>query len=368
MGLAQFRLFLLLLSGDVETNPGPPKRGPPGGRPKEPTKEEQMKALQDKVQAYEDKIDCLEKDVAAHKEEISGLKSTVSGMTGFEAEVKEMKAKMESISDVYGDLQEKMHDVDKAIKNNLLFYGLVPEYLPEMASNLTLKIHNLFKFNLGISRQLSLSKVARLTTGPEIRGCRPVLVAFTNFQDREEVLSKSKLLKTANIYVSEDLSRKTRENRHELSKYMRFVKRKAPHKKCVIRYDKLYIDNQPYAFDEIEGKVVRYIPLGDEGTARALSPSRRTDSRQDRTESSLSRAVSTPQPTLARAESVHSVNGHPEPFLGGSSPSFGSSESLAPSDASSNLPTPQVAINLPHINEEQEQPNAEATEGQEETK
>ena len=27
-----------------------------------------------------------------------------------------------------------------------------------------------------------------------------------------------------------------------------------------------------------------------------------------------------------------------------------------------------MAINLPHINEEQEQPNAEATEGQEETK
>ena len=99
MGYTQLRLFLLLLSGDVETNPGPPKRGPPGGRPKEPTKEEQMKALLDKVwlncvgkrirlllamqvQAYEDKIDCLEKDVASHKEEISGLKSTVAGMTG----------------------------------------------------------------------------------------------------------------------------------------------------------------------------------------------------------------------------------------------------------------------------------------------
>ena len=51
-------------------------------------------------------------------------------------------------------------------------------------------------------------------------------------QDREEVLSKSKLLKTANIYVSEDLSRKTREHRNELFKYMRFVKRRAPNRKC----------------------------------------------------------------------------------------------------------------------------------------
>ena len=117
-------------------------------------------------------------------------------------------------------------------------------------------------------------------------------------KDREEVLSKSKLLKTANIYVSEDLSRKTREHRHELSKHMRFVRqlytfmmqvfieysfsqirRKAPDKKCVIRYDKLYIDNEPYTFDEIEGKVVRFIPIGGD---RALSPPRRADSRQDR--------------------------------------------------------------------------------------
>ena len=90
-------------------------------------------------------------------------------------------------------------------------------------------------------------QVSRLTTGPEIRGCRPVLVAFTHFKDREEVkragllgscfipwlsneqvLSKSKLLKSANIFVSEDLSRRTREQRAELTKHMRQVAQSAP--------------------------------------------------------------------------------------------------------------------------------------------
>ena len=33
----------------------------------------------------------------------------------FEAEVKSIKAKMESISGVYDDLNEKMHDVDKTM-------------------------------------------------------------------------------------------------------------------------------------------------------------------------------------------------------------------------------------------------------------
>ena len=43
-------LNFFFFSGDVETNPGPPKNkgGPPGGRPKEPTKEEVMTAMKQK--------------------------------------------------------------------------------------------------------------------------------------------------------------------------------------------------------------------------------------------------------------------------------------------------------------------------------
>lgn len=45
---------LLLLAGDVERNPGPPKAkgGPPTGKPKEPSKEEVMASLKDKDSAY----------------------------------------------------------------------------------------------------------------------------------------------------------------------------------------------------------------------------------------------------------------------------------------------------------------------------
>ena len=60
--------------------------------------------------------------------------------------------------------------------------------------------------------------------GPEVRGSRPVLVSFASYKDREEILSKSRLLKGTNIYITEDLSRKMREHRSELTKYMRQVK------------------------------------------------------------------------------------------------------------------------------------------------
>ncbi len=62
-----------------------------------------------------------------------------------------------------------------------------------------------------------------MLTGPEVRGSRPVLVNFASWKDREEVMAKSKLLRGTNIYVTEDLSRKIREHRNELNKFMREV-------------------------------------------------------------------------------------------------------------------------------------------------
>ena len=69
------------------------------------------------------------------------------------------------------------------------------------------------------------------------------------------------MLKKANIHVEEDLSKRTRENRTELRKFMRqvivikyfpifsFQVRKAnPEKNCFLQYDKLYIGKQVKSF------------------------------------------------------------------------------------------------------------------------
>ena len=36
------------------------------------------------------------------------------------------------------------------------------------------------------------------------------------------------------------------------------IRTKSPHRKCAIRYDKLYIDNVPYIYDDAQATVVRY--------------------------------------------------------------------------------------------------------------
>ncbi len=43
---------------------------------------------------------------------------------GVEEKIADILIKMEAITSVYDDLHEKIHEIDKTRKNNLLFYGI----------------------------------------------------------------------------------------------------------------------------------------------------------------------------------------------------------------------------------------------------
>ena len=49
-----------------------------------------------------------------------------------------------------------------------------------------------------------------------------------------------------------------RESQAELRRFMRAVKRNNPSASCFLHYDKLYIDNKAYVFNDQQGKVVEY--------------------------------------------------------------------------------------------------------------
>ena len=56
--------------------------------------------------------------------------------------------------------------------------------------------------------------------------------------------------------MTEDLSKKTREARLELRKFMREVKRKSPEKNCFMEQDKLFIDGKIFIFCQEKGQVL----------------------------------------------------------------------------------------------------------------
>ena len=72
MKLLRSMRLLLLLGGDVETNPGPPK-GSPAKRVKPPTEKEIMEG---RVTSHEERLDALEKLVKEQKVVISDLTKT----------------------------------------------------------------------------------------------------------------------------------------------------------------------------------------------------------------------------------------------------------------------------------------------------
>ena len=116
-----------------------------------------------------------------------------------------------------------MYEFEQSKKNNLILYGITTRH-PETSESLRTRVSTIFRDNLNIKRDLPVLRATRVQTGPEVRGCRPVLVTFETFKDRETVLRLAKVLKKANVIVTEDLSKRTRESRQELRKFMRQVR------------------------------------------------------------------------------------------------------------------------------------------------
>ena len=96
----------------------------------------------------------------------------------------------------------------------------------------------------------------RILTGSEVSGCRPVLVTFERFREREEVYKKAAMLRGTGLHISEDMTRQTKDKRNELRNFMRDLKRKNPSTKYYLAYDRLYVEDKCYVWSDAEKQVI----------------------------------------------------------------------------------------------------------------
>jgi len=85
------------------------------------------------------------------------------------------------------------------------------------------------------------------------------------------------MLKGSNLHMTETMSRQVRECRQELRKFMREVKREKPTAAITLQYDKLYVDNKCYVWNDFQGRVMEFAP-GEQGVDRLTIPSVRSHS------------------------------------------------------------------------------------------
>ena len=109
------------------------------------------------------------------------------------------------------------------------------------------------------------TKVARLWNGPSFRGLKPILVTFHLFKDKEDILRKSSLLRGSNIYLTEDYSRKVRRQREELLKFAKLIKSRQNGIRCLLQYDRLFVGNDVYLYNDIEQQVQKVLMKIPEG-------------------------------------------------------------------------------------------------------
>ena len=158
------------------------------------------------------------------------------------------------MSNVMENVLEKMYEFESQKKNNLIFYGVTGED-DESSVKLMNKVKEVIRGQLNIQRLMVVRRVSRMFTGPKVFGCRPVLVTFENFDDREDVLQSSLVsMGRSSVSVTEDLSQKTREARQELKRFVREVRKINPEKRCFVKYDKLFIDGKMFVYSEVEGR------------------------------------------------------------------------------------------------------------------
>lgn len=149
------------------------------------------------------------------------------------------------------ELREKTWELDTSTRNNLVFYGLKDD--EEGGSTAEWMVKELIRTQLRISRDTPFVKVTR--GQEEERGSKPITVQFEKYSDKTSVLQLARLLKGTNILISEDFPKRVRERRAHLIQFAKEVRKRRPDTRLNMHYDKLYVDNIAYVYNEETGEI-----------------------------------------------------------------------------------------------------------------
>ena len=100
------------------------------------------------------------------------------------------------------------------------------------------KVKKLLKAVLKIDRNIDIERAHRTGSKRNDRR-RTIVLKLLNFKDKEDILSKARLLKGTGIFVNEDFAKETREKRKLLWEEVK--KHRIEGKYAVIKYDRVFV-------------------------------------------------------------------------------------------------------------------------------
>jgi hypothetical protein len=246
-------ITILLTIGGVELNPGPK-----GGK----TIEDVLKKLES--------LDVIMEDITTVRNTMTRMNSSLSHM---QEEIKTLKSTCQRLESEKNHLERQMDRLESfSRRSNLLIYN-VPEDKNETWKQCEKLVVDIVTSRMRIKLTSDDIERAHRIGRPSNRS-RPIVVKFSNYKKKVELLSSISLLKGSNINITEDYTHRVRMIRNELKSYMLNARRDGEY--AALRYDRLLINGKTYSLEELKRRttesVCRFQDVGK--TSSDSSPDR----------------------------------------------------------------------------------------------
>uniref|UniRef100_A0A6M2CRQ2 Putative endonuclease-reverse transcriptase n=1 Tax=Rhipicephalus microplus TaxID=6941 RepID=A0A6M2CRQ2_RHIMP len=242
--------LLLLLSGDIESNPGPPNDSAVILAELKNISSGQAKLLSE-VQDLKTQLNTTEKTISDLSNRITQLEKHYQSLSTVQTQITVLETSAGTTARHIQTLEARFDDAEnRSQRNNLIFYGLPDTNHSETFSESEELIVSLCSKHLNIKIDTKEVERAHRLGRHKPGQHRPVIVKFTSFKTKETILSNGKKLKGTTHEIGQDFSRSVQNARKHL---IAFARSKSVAFSCPCKT--LFLGSKRYVFDEMSQSI-----------------------------------------------------------------------------------------------------------------
>ncbi|XP_037528633.1 uncharacterized protein LOC119405878 [Rhipicephalus sanguineus] len=239
---------LLLLAGDIESNPGPDTSAVLSELRKLTTGQSQLIS---EVKNLKDKLLTTEQTLTVVSQRLTDLEHHYQNLLSIRTDIDSLRADCTQTAGLVCNIEARLDEAENhSRRNNLIFYGVPETNTKESFAQSEQLIIDICRNNLDVNVDpKEIDRAHRLGKFSQNRR-RPIIVKFTFHKTKSAILSCGRKFKGTDYSVGEDFSTAVRTARKHL---LAFAKSKAvPYS---LRYKTLFIGPQRYIFDALSETV-----------------------------------------------------------------------------------------------------------------
>ncbi|KAH8036004.1 hypothetical protein HPB51_016308 [Rhipicephalus microplus] len=234
------RVSLLLLCGDIETNPGPKV-------------DEMLSQLLAGQARISQELASLSETVASFENRLMNVEAMAASVSNIIPRVSELEQTVGTLQKLVGKLDRQNDELENRLrKNNLIIHGL-HETPSETTNHLLESVLDLLSVKLGVNCD-DIERCHRLGAVRRDKP-RPVIIKLMDFRSKIAIMSNARKLKGTKVYINEDYSARVRLARKMLWQNSQNMRKNA--RKVKLKHDTLTIDGVRYTWDTDKKAIIK---------------------------------------------------------------------------------------------------------------